>query len=77
MHQHIVTSPDNRRPADAAPLISVAKPADTLPGASVTLDASATTGASAYQWTQVSAPAGAKLSGDTTAKATVTSPVGR
>jgi hypothetical protein len=54
MHQHIVTSPDNPPPADAAPLISVAKPADTLPGASVTLDASATT-----------------------AKATVTSPVGR
>jgi hypothetical protein len=70
-----VTSPDNPAPpADAAPVVSVAKPADTLPGASVTLDASATTGAAAYQWSQVSAPAGTKLSGDTTAKATVTLP---
>ena len=63
------------QPGASAPAISVAKPADTLPGSAVTLDASGTTGATSYKWAlSPTVPAGTTITGDTTAKPTVTLP---
>ena len=64
-------TPNN--PVTGNPVINVAPVPATLPGASVTLDASAT-GATSYTWTKVSGPAGATLTGNTTAKPSVTLP---
>lgn len=69
-----VTDNTGDNPVTGTPAVTVAPAAATVPGAAVTLDASATTGATSYSWTPVSVPAGTTITGDKTAKPTVTLP---
>jgi len=71
----VVDTGSGPAPGETQPATAVATAASTsiTPGGTVQLDGSASTGAATYKWTRVSGPA-VTITGDTTAKPTVTLP---